>query len=64
MHARTRRQFLFDAGGGIGGLGLAALALVTTHTSAAAAAGSWVLVEWIHRGRPTMLGTSPSPFRL
>jgi Amt family ammonium transporter len=48
--------FGFNAGSALGANGLAALALVTTHVSAAAAALSWVCVEWWHRQRPTMLG--------
>lgn len=48
--------FGFNAGSALGANALAALALVTTHVSASAAALSWVLVEWKHRGRPTMLG--------
>jgi ammonium transporter, Amt family len=48
--------FGFNAGSALGANGLAALALVTTHISAAAAALSWVAVEWYHRGRPTILG--------
>ncbi len=48
--------FGFNAGSALGANALAALALVTTHVSASAAALSWVLVEWRHRGRPTMLG--------
>ena len=48
--------FGFNAGSALGANGLAALALVTTHVSAASAALAWVLVEWRHRGRPTMLG--------
>ncbi len=48
--------FGFNAGSALGANGLAALALVTTHVSAAAAALSWVVVEWWHRKRPTMLG--------
>ncbi len=48
--------FGFNAGSALGANALAALALVTTHVSASAGALSWVLVEWKHRGRPTMLG--------
>lgn len=48
--------FGFNAGSALGANGLAALAFVTTHTSAASAALGWVMVEWWHRGRPTMLG--------
>ncbi len=48
--------FGFNAGSALGANPLAALALVTTHVSASAAALSWVVVEWKHRGRPTMFG--------
>jgi Amt family ammonium transporter len=48
--------FGFNAGSALSASSLAALAFVTTHVSAAAASLSWVLVEWRHRGRPTMLG--------
>lgn len=48
--------FGFNAGSALGANGLAALALVTTHVAAASGALAWVLVEWKHRGRPTMLG--------
>jgi len=48
--------FGFNAGSALGANGTAALAFVTTHVSAAAAALSWVAVEWWHRERPTMLG--------
>jgi ammonium transporter, Amt family len=48
--------FGFNAGSALGANGLAAIALVTTNTSAAAAALSWVFVEWLHRGKPTVLG--------
>jgi Amt family ammonium transporter len=48
--------FGFNAGSALGANPLAALAFVTTHVSASAAALSWVLVEWKHRKRPTMLG--------
>jgi Amt family ammonium transporter len=50
--------FGFNAGSALPGAGLelASLAFVTTHVSAGTAAMSWVVAEWIHRGRPTMLG--------
>lgn len=48
--------FGFNAGSALGSGGLAGLAFVTTHVSAAAAAFSWVGIEWWHRKRPTMLG--------
>jgi len=48
--------FGFNAGSALAANGLAASAFVTTHLAAAAAALSWILVEWLHRGKPTTLG--------
>jgi len=48
--------FGFNAGSALGANGLAANAFVVTNTAAAAAAVSWVLVEWLHHGKPTVLG--------
>ncbi len=48
--------FGFNAGSALGANQVAALAFVTTHVSAASAALAWVIVEWKHRGKPTMLG--------
>ncbi len=31
---------------------------MATHTAAAAAAVSWMVAEWLHRGKPTMLGVA------
>ena len=50
--------FGFNAGSALGANGLAGMALVTTNTSAAAAALSWMAAEWIHRGKPTVLGAA------
>jgi ammonium transporter len=50
--------FGFNAGSALGANGLAGIAFVTTNTSAAAAALSWMAVEWIHRGKPTVLGAA------
>ena len=50
--------FGFNAGSALAANGLAASALVVTNTSAAAAALSWVFVEWVHRGKPTVLGAA------
>lgn len=50
--------FGFNAGSALGANGLAATAFVVTNTSAAAAALSWVVVEWLHRGKPTLLGAA------
>ncbi len=48
--------FGFNAGSALSSGGLAASAFVTTHMAAAAAALSWMFVEWMHRGKPTALG--------
>ena len=48
--------FGFNAGSALAANGLAASAFVTTHLAAAAAAVSWIVVEWFHRGKPTPLG--------
>jgi len=48
--------FGFNAGSALEASELAALAFCTTHVSAGAAALAWVLAEWVHRRRPTMLG--------
>jgi len=48
--------FGFNAGSALASNGLAANAFVVTHIASSAAAVSWVLVEWRHRGKPTTLG--------
>ncbi|WP_300154396.1 ammonium transporter [Solidesulfovibrio sp.] len=48
--------FGFNAGSALAANGLAASAFVTTHLAAAAAAVGWIVVEWLHRGKPTTLG--------
>jgi len=50
--------FGFNAGSALGANGLAASAFIATHTAAATAALTWMLVEWTHRGRPTVLGAA------
>ena len=50
--------FGFNAGSALGSSSLAVHALMTTNTSAAAALLSWMLVEKIMRGKPTMLGAA------
>lgn len=50
--------FGFNAGSALGANGLAASAFVTTNTAAAAATVSWVFVEYMHRGKPTVLGAA------
>jgi Amt family ammonium transporter len=46
----------FNAGSALAAGQSAALAFVTTHVAAAAAALSWCIAEWWHRGKTTMLG--------
>lgn len=48
--------FGFNAGSALGANGLAASALMVTNTAAAAASVSWVFTEWMHHGKPTILG--------
>ncbi|MEE8395121.1 MAG: ammonium transporter [bacterium] len=50
--------FGFNAGSALAANGSAALAFVTTHIAASAAAVSWTLAEWIHSKKPSMLGTA------
>ena len=48
--------FGFNAGSALAADGLAASALVTTNTAAAAAGLTWALIEWQRLGAPTVLG--------
>ncbi len=48
--------FGFNAGSALAANGLAASAFMVTNTAAAMAALSWVFAEWLHHGKPTMLG--------
>jgi len=50
--------FGFNAGSALAANGLAANAFVVTHVASAAAALSWILMETIHRGKPTTLGAA------
>ena len=50
--------FGFNAGSALSANGLASNAFVVTHISAAAATVSWVLVEWLLNGKPTVLGAA------
>ena len=50
--------FGFNAGSALASNGLAANAFVVTHLASAAAAVSWIIFEWIHRGKPTTLGVA------
>ena len=48
--------FGFNAGSALGASGLAASAFVVTNTAAAAGSLGWLFVEWMHNGKPTVLG--------
>ena len=48
--------FGFNAGSALGAGGLATLAFANTQIATAAAAISWPLMEWVLRGKPTVLG--------
>ena len=48
--------FGFNAGSALAASSLATSAFVATHFAAAAAALAWVLVEWLHNGKPSVLG--------
>jgi len=48
--------FGFNAGSALGANGLAAAVFVNTNIGAAAAALGWLIVEWLHHGKPTVLG--------
>ena len=48
----------FNAGSALGANSLAVHAFLTTNTSAAAALLSWMAIEWIKHGKPTLLGAA------
>ncbi len=48
--------FGFNAGSALAADGTAGLALLTTHTATATAILTWAAIEWLHRGKPTVLG--------
>ncbi len=50
--------FGFNAGSALAADGLAASAFVVTHLASAVGAISWIIFEWIHRGKPTTLGVA------
>ncbi len=50
--------FGFNAGSALGANGLAASAFLATHAAAATGALAWMGVEWLHRGKPTVLGVA------
>ena len=50
--------FGFNAGSALAADGLATSAFVSTHLAAAAAALSWLAMDWIIRDKPTVLGAA------
>ncbi len=48
--------FGFNGGSALGANGGAGVAFVATHIAAAAGGISWMVAEWVHRGKPTVLG--------
>lgn len=48
--------FGFNAGSAVAANGIAGAAFINTNTAAAVAALSWMLAEWIHSKKPTVLG--------
>ena len=50
--------FGFNAGSAIASGALATNAFVVTNTATAAAALAWMVVEWMYRGKPTVLGAA------
>jgi Amt family ammonium transporter len=48
--------FGFNAGSALAASSLATSAFVATHFGAAAAALAWMAAEWVHSGKPSMLG--------
>ena len=50
--------FGFNAGSAVASGALATSAFVVTNTATASAALSWMMVEWMYRGKPTVLGAA------
>lgn len=50
--------FGFNAGSALGANDIAVAAFATTHVATAAAAVSWLIVEWMYHGKPTLLGAA------
>ena len=50
--------FGFNAGSNLEANGLAALAMVNTLAATAAATLSWMVAEWLFKGKPSMLGAA------
>jgi ammonium transporter, Amt family len=50
--------FGFNAGSALSAGALSTYAFVATHSSAVAATVTWVIIEWVHRGKPTIFGAA------
>lgn len=50
--------FGFNVGSNLEANGLAAMVFLNTHLATAAATMGWLLLEWLIRGKPTMLGAA------
>jgi Amt family ammonium transporter len=50
--------FGFNAGSALAAGALSTVAFVTTHIAAVSATLIWVIIEWLHRGKPTMFGAA------
>ena len=48
--------FGFNAGSAVAANGTAAMAMTVTQIATAAAALSWMFIEWMHRSKPSVLG--------
>ncbi len=48
--------FGFNGGSALGANGGAGVAFIATHIAASAGGLSWMAAEWVHRGKPTVLG--------
>lgn len=50
--------FGFNAGSALAADGTAGLAFLNTSTATSAALMGWVVIEWVHRAKPTVLGAA------
>ena len=48
--------FGFNGGSALGANGSAGMAIVVTHISAAVASLTWMLIEWVKHGKPSLVG--------
>lgn len=50
--------FGFNAGSALSSGALSAMTFAVTHIAAAGATVIWMVIEWLHKGRPTMFGVA------